>query len=121
MKYLCLIYDDEKKLGAMPKSESDAFMGEYYAFTEGIQKSGHYVSAQSLEWDTKTIRPKKGRPVVTDGPFVEAKEQVGGLVIIEARDLDEAVKIASLHPAAHLGETLGWAIDVRAIAEGCHQ
>ena len=121
MRYLCLIYDEEAKVAAMSKSDSDAFMAEYFAFTEGIQKSGHYVSAQSLEWDTKTIRPRKGKPVVTDGPFVEAKEQVGGLVIIEARDLDEAVRIASLHPAAHLGETLGWGIDVRPIADGCHQ
>src|SRR5207245_3675051 len=49
MKYLCLIYDEEKKVGSMSKSESDAFMGEYYAFTEGIQKSGHYVAGEALQ------------------------------------------------------------------------
>jgi len=67
------------------------------------------------------IRPRDGKPVVTDGPYVETKEQVGGLVIIEAADLNEAVRIASLHPAAHLGEKLGWGVEIRPIAESCHQ
>jgi hypothetical protein len=52
---------------------------------------------------------------------VETKEKVGGLIVIEARDLNEALRVAALHPAAHLGEHLGWAIEVRPIAEGCHQ
>ena len=121
MKYLCLAYGDRKKMEALSKGEFEDLVARCREHDAELQKSGHYVSAQSLEWDTKTIRPRKGKPVVTDGPFVEAKEQVGGLVIIEARDLDEAVRIASLHPAAHLGETLGWGIDVRPIADGCHQ
>ena len=49
MKYLCLIYDDEKKISALPKSEMDAFMGEYFAFTEGIRKSGHYVAGEAMQ------------------------------------------------------------------------
>jgi hypothetical protein len=59
--------------------------------------------------------------VVTDGPFVETRETVGGLIIIEARDLNEAIRIASMHPAARLGEQGGWALEIRPIADGCHQ
>ena len=63
MKYLCLIYDEEKKLGAMSKSESDAFMGEYYAFSEGIRKSGHYVAGEALQpiHTATTVRVRNGR------------------------------------------------------------
>ena len=71
--------------------------------------------------DVTTIRPRSGKPVVTDGPFAETREKVGGLVVIEARDLNEAIRVASLHPAAHLGEDLGWAVEVRPIADVCHQ
>jgi hypothetical protein len=73
------------------------------------------VSAYSLEWGVTSVRPRNGRPVVTDGPFVETKEQVGGLIVIEAKDLNEAIRIASLHPAAHLGEDIGWGIEIRPI------
>ena len=59
--------------------------------------------------------------MVSDGPFVETKERVGGLFLIEARDLNDAIRVASLHPAAHLGEQLGWGIEIRPIAETCHQ
>ena len=61
------------------------------------------------------MRPKQGNAWVTDGPFAETKEQIGAFFIIEARDLDEAMEVASLHPAAHLGENVGWAIEVRPI------
>ena len=61
------------------------------------------------------MRPRKGKVSITDGPFTETKEQVGAFFIIEARDLDEAVRVASNHPAAHLGEQVGWGLEVRAI------
>jgi hypothetical protein len=66
-------------------------------------------------FDSKSIRPRAGKPSVTDGPYVETKEQVGGFFIIEASDLDEAIQVASRHPAAHLGERVGWRIEVRPI------
>jgi hypothetical protein len=59
------------------------------------------------------VRPRHGRVSVTDGPFAETKEQLGGFFIIEARDLNEAIRVASQHPAAHLGEEIGWGIEVR--------
>ena len=97
MKYLCLIYDEEKKVGAMSKSESDAFMGEYYAFTEGIQKSGHYVAGEALQpiQTATTVRIRNGKLSTTDGPFAETKEQLGGFYLINARDLNDAIQVAS--------------------------
>ena len=115
MRYLCLIYDEEKKLGAMPKSESDAFMGEYFAFTEDIKKSGHYLGGEALQANptATTVRVQDGKPIITDGPFVEAKEALGGFYLIEARDLDEALELAAQCP----GATYGGAIEVRPVWE----
>ena len=114
MKYLCLIYDEEKKLSEMSKSDSDAFMGEYYAFTEGIRKSGHYLGGNDLEptRSATTVRVRNGRTSTTDGPFAETKEQLGGYYLIEAKDLNEAIQVASRIPSAKLG-----AIEVRPVRE----
>ncbi|TAH37909.1 MAG: hypothetical protein EYC70_06910 [Planctomycetota bacterium] len=121
MKYLCLAYGDQKKMEALSKSEFEALVAMCRVHDEELRKSGRLVLVESLEWGTSTVRPRNGKVVVTDGPFVETKEQVGGLFIIEAADLDEAIRVASLHPAAHLGERLGWGIEVRPISDGCHQ
>src|SRR6266850_7927227 len=105
MKYLCLIYDEEKKLGAMSKSESDAFMGEYYAFSDGIRKSGHYVAGEALQpiHTATTVRIRNGKMSTTDGPFAETKEQLGGFYLINARDLNDALQVAAKIPSARLG------------------
>ena len=114
MKYLCLIYDEEKKLGTMSKSESDTFMGEYGAFTEGIRKSGHYVGGEALQpvQTATTVRVRNGKVSTTDGPFAETKEQLGGFFLIDARDLNEAIQVASRIPSARLGS-----IEVRPLRE----
>lgn len=105
MRYLCLIYDEEKKLGTMPKSEADAFMGEYFEFTENIKKSGHYVGGEALKpvHTATTVRVRGGKISTTDGPFAETKEQLGGYYLIEARDLNDAIQVASRIPSARLG------------------
>lgn len=105
MKYLCLIYDDEKKISAMSKSESDAFMGEYFAFTDRIRKSGHHLAGEPLQpvQTATTIRIRNGRLSTTDGPFAETKEQLGGFYLIEARDLNDAIQVASQIPSARTG------------------
>jgi len=121
MKYLCLAFGDQKKMEGLTKAQFEELVQRCRVHDEELQKSGHFVQANSLEWPSTTIRPRNGKPVVTDGPFVETKEKVGGLFVIEARDLNEAIRVASLHPAAHLGENLGWAIEIRPIADGCHQ
>ena len=114
MKYLCLIYDEEKKLGGMSKSESDAFMGEYFAFTEGIRNSGHYVAGEALQpvQTATTVRVRSGKVSTTDGPFAETKEQLGGFYMIEARDLNDAIQVASKIPSARLGS-----VEVRPVVD----
>ncbi len=105
MKYLCLIYDEEKTLAGMSKADSDAFMGEYFAFTESIKKSGHYVGGEALKpvHTATTVRIRAGKTSTTDGPFAETKEQLGGYYLIEAADLNEALQIAAKIPSARTG------------------
>ena len=112
MKYLCLIYDEEKKLGAMPKSDGDKMMSEYGAFTEGIRKSGHYLGGEALHpvQAATTVRVRNGKTSTTDGPFAETKEQLGGFYLIEAKDLNDAIAVASKIPSAKTGS-----IEVRPI------
>ncbi len=105
MKYLCLIYDEEQTLGAMPKDELDAFLGEYGSFTEGIIASGHFVAGEELQpvHTATTVRIRNGRVSTTDGPYAETKEQLGGFYLIEARDLNDAIQVASRIPSARTG------------------
>jgi hypothetical protein len=121
MKFLCLAYGDPKKMEALSKEEFEALVGECRVHDEVLRKSGHLVLVESLDWATTTVRSRNGRVIAIDGPFVETKEKIGGLFIIEAKDHDEAVRVASMHPGARLGEHLGWAVEVRPIADGCHQ
>lgn len=114
MKYLCLIYDDEKQFQKMPRERIEKIMGEYRAFGEGITKSGHYVGGNQLQpTHTATIvRSRNGKVSTTDGPFVETKEQLGGYYLIEAKDLNDAIQVASRIPSAKSGS-----IEVRPIVE----
>ncbi len=121
MKCLCLAYGDPNKMGALSKRECDALVGECRVHDEELRKSGHLILVESLEWGATTVRSRNGKVVTTDGPFAETKEQVGGVFLIEARDLNEAVRVASMHPGARLGEHLGWGVEVRPISEFCHQ
>ena len=112
MKYLCLIYDEEKKLAGMSKSEGDAFMGEYGAFTASVKSSGHYLGGEALQpvQTATTIRSRNGKVSTTDGPFAETKEQLGGFYLVEATDLNDAIQVAARIPGARIGS-----IEVRPI------
>jgi hypothetical protein len=114
MKYLCLIYIDEKKLDALPKSEMDALMEETVAYNEALQKSGHFISTAGLQpvQTATTVRLRNGKTSVTDGPFAETKEVLGGFYVIEARDLNEAIQVASRSPSLQVGS-----VEVRPIDE----
>jgi hypothetical protein len=114
MKYLCLIYDEEKKLHAMTKSEADNLMEEYFAFTRAIEQSGHLLGGNDLQpvQNATTVRVRSGKVSTTDGPFAETKEQLGGYYLVEAADLNEAIQIAARIPSAKLG-----AIEVRPVQE----
>lgn len=114
MKYLCLVYNDEKQLDALTPSEYDALIDETLAYGEEIRQSGHYISSNALEYvaSATTIRVRGERIAITDGPFVETKEQLGGYILIEARDLNEAIRVAARMPPARMG-----GIEVRPVAD----
>ena len=114
MRYVCLIYDDEKKLGTMSKEEANSFMGAYFQFTEEIKKSGNYVAGEALQpiQSSTSLRHRAGKLSTTDGPFMETKEQLGGFYLIEAKDLNDAIQVAARIPSARLG-----AIEVRPVVD----
>jgi hypothetical protein len=105
MKYLCLVYIEEKSFEAMSEGEWDGLLNEALDSDERLRKSGHYVSSIPLEFvkTATTVRLRDGRRSVTDGAFAETKEQLGGMVLIETKDLDEAIELASRIPMARLG------------------
>ena len=121
MRYLVLAYGDQKKMEALTKEQFEALVAKCKPLDDELKRSGHYVSGDSLEWATTSIRTRGGKMVVTDGPFVESKEKVGGIIVIEARDLNEAIRVASMHPAARLGEEGGWFLELRPYSAQCHQ
>jgi len=114
MKYLCLIYDEEKKVYSLPQNEMHRLMGEYMTFTRELAASGHMLGGNDLEpvKAATTVRVRNGKISTTDGPFAETKEQLGGYYLIEARDLNEAIQVASRIPSAKLG-----CIEVRPVRE----
>jgi len=105
MKYLCLVYLDEKRLDELPDEEC-------VAHDTAIRKNGHCIASEALEsvQTATTVRVRNGKVAVTDGPFAETKEQLAGFYMIEARDLNEAIQLASKIPPARLGS-----IEVRPI------
>ena len=114
MRYLCMVCYEQKTLDNLSQPEFDALVAEALAYDDELRDGGHYLysgALQSVE-TAMTIRIQSGKVLTTDGPFVEAKEQVGGFIVIEARDLDEAVRLASKIPPARLG-----CIEVRPIQE----
>lgn len=114
MKYLCLIYDNEQEWQKFPKDVQQKYMGEYREFTESIQKTGQYIGGNQLA-PTHTgtvVRTRNGKLSTTDGPYAETKEQLGGYYLIDAKDLNDAIKVASRIPSARFG-----AIEVRPIME----
>jgi len=114
MQYLCLIYEDEKAWQTMPPAEGEKILGEYHAYTESISKSGHFVGGNALQptHTATTVRVRQGKIATTDGPFAETKEQLGGYYLLKARDLNEAIQLASRIPGARFGS-----VEVRPIME----
>jgi hypothetical protein len=117
MKYLCLVIVDEKKLQAMPESEAQALDDESLEYDEALRQKGHFLAAQALEpvSSATTVRIRSGKISITDGPFAETNEQIGGIILIEAKDLNEAIQLASHIPAIRWG-----AVEVRPIKELAH-
>jgi hypothetical protein len=113
MKYLCLIYEREDNWATLSKEEGERIMGEYFAFTDDIKRSGHHVAGEALQpiATATTVRVRGAKLSTTDGPFAETKEQLGGYYLIEAKDLNEAIQVAGRIPGAKTGS-----IEVRPIA-----
>jgi hypothetical protein len=105
MRYLCLIYLDEKRLAAMPQAEMSVLNARHLEFNEQILKSAHFIEAEALTPGSAgtCVRIRNGRTDLTDGPYAETKEMVAGFYFIDARDLNEAIQVASRIPAAPLG------------------
>jgi hypothetical protein len=114
MKYLCLIFYDESKRNALSEDESQTLINESLKFDADVRESGRLLAAHPLEQvhTAKTVRVRDGNVLVTDGPFAETREQIGGFVMVEAKDLDEAIQLASQIPPARLG-----GVEVRPIIE----
>jgi hypothetical protein len=105
MRYLCLIYADEKELAALPEREMSALNARHLEFNDGLLDSGHFIEAEALQPAAAStcVRVRNGRASLTDGPYAETKEMLAGFYLVEARDLNEAIQIASRIPAAPIG------------------
>jgi hypothetical protein len=114
MKYLLLIYDNEAAMASVPQDKLAEIIAHYGQFTRSIIDSGNYKGGEQLQPTAKTttVRMRDGKRLVTDGPFAETKEQLGGFYMIDAPDLDEAIAIAARVPSAAFGS-----IEVRPIVE----
>lgn len=114
MRYLCMVCYEQQTLDNLSKPEFDALVTEALAYDDELRQGGHYLYSGALQSiDTaRTLRLQSGKALATDGPFTETKEHVGGFIVIEARDLDEAIQLAWKIPPLRLG-----AIEVRPIRE----
>ena len=114
VKYLCLVYQEEAKVDALSGSEYDALVDEVLAYREELRTSGHYIAANVLQpvRTATTVRVRNGRVSIADGPFAGTQEQLGGYYLIDARDLNNAIRLASKMPPARLG-----CVEIRPIEE----
>lgn len=105
MKYLCLAYEEEAKLDSLSRDEWDTLRRETLDYVETLRESGHLLVAEPLQSarNAVSLRVRGGSLSATDGPFAETKEQLGGIFLIEAADLNEAIQIASRWPSAQIG------------------
>jgi len=117
MKFLFLIYHDEKTLDALPQEEMQSLVDAALGYDEELRRSGHYIVSNALQRarTARTIRVRGGGVSTTDGPFAETKEQLGGFFLVEAKDIDEACAVAARFPPASIGT-----IEVRPVQELQH-
>jgi hypothetical protein len=117
MKYLCLVYLEEARLHALSSTERQALVNESLEYDDVLRRSGHYIASNALQsvQTATTLRTRNGKTLITDGPFAETKEQLGGFILIQARDLDDAIQVAAKLPVGRLGS-----IEVRPVSELTH-
>ena len=117
MKFMFMIYHDENELDSMPETETQALVDSAIEYSEEIRRSGHYIVSNALQRarTARTLRVRGGKVSITDGPFAETQEQLGGFFLIEARDMDEACAVAARFPPARIG-----IVEVRPVNELRH-
>ena len=105
MKYICLGYYDENKWETMSEGERNSMMDECFAYDDVLRKNGHFAGGEALQsaQSATTLRWKNGKVSITDGPYAETKEQLGGILVLEARDLNHAIQLMSQHPGVKAG------------------
>ncbi len=105
MKYICLGYIEEGKWETLSESEQHALMDECFAYDDVLRAGGHFVGGEALQSarNAITLRWREGKVSATDGPYAETKEQLGGILILEARDLNHAIQLMSEHPGVKVG------------------
>ncbi len=98
---------DEKKWDTMSETERNAFMDECFAYDDELRKNGHFIGGEALQSprNATTLRHRNGKVSIADGPFAETKEQLGGIMVLEATDLNHAIQLMSKHPSIRLGGT----------------
>jgi len=104
MKYICLGYINENEWASANEEEQQAMMDECFTYDDELKKNGHFVGGEALQGseNATTLRWRNGKVSVTDGPFAETKEQIGGIMILEATDLNHAIRLLSEHPSMRL-------------------
>jgi hypothetical protein len=105
MKYICLGYMEANKFEGMAESERNTFLDGCFAYDDVLRKNGHFVGGEALQSarNAATLRFRNGKVVVTDGPYAETKEQIGGFLLLEANDLNHAIQLMSKHPGVRAG------------------
>jgi hypothetical protein len=105
MKYICLGYMEEKKWEMMSEGERNHMLDECFAYDDALRKSGHFAGGEALQSprNAATLRWQGGKVAITDGPYAETKEQLGGILVLEATDLNHAIQIMSKHPGVKAG------------------
>ena len=107
MKYICLGYYQPDKVANMSESERNTMFDECFSYDDELRKNGHFAAGEALQpADTAmTLYWKNGKVAVTDGPYAETKEQLGGILVLEARDLNHAIQLMSQHPSLKYGSS----------------
>lgn len=105
MKYICLGYIEPNKFETMSETERNAMLDECFSYDDELRRNGHFAGGEALQGplSAATLRWKDGKVAVTDGPYAETKEQIGGILILEARDLNHAIQLMSKHPGVKAG------------------
>ena len=115
MKYICLGYYDKGKFDGMTEREQNAMFDTSFAYDDQLRANGHWAGGEALQpaETARTVSWKNGKVATTDGPYAETKEQIGGILVLDARDMNHAVQLMAQHPAVKYGSIF----EIRPVAD----